>query len=187
MKAGSGLAQAQSKPFCTMYAFVGTGTFIGAALLTVPKPTSTPNANTNNGERMVHREAREASSPHRNGHTTNVNPATGGCFLRGFSASGLAIAFQVLTRYLQSIISTATCPVALVLWRPKCQLASPPPPLGHSFLKSGHPTQPHPKKFSTETIRLTASHSPRHRELEATSLSQRTRPMSAPGGCGHAV
>jgi hypothetical protein len=33
-----------------MYAFVGTGTFIGAALLTVPKPTSTPNAN--NGERM---------------------------------------------------------------------------------------------------------------------------------------
>ena len=35
------------------------------------------------------------------------------------------------------------------------------PALGHSFLKSGHPTQPHPKKFLPETIRLTASRSPR--------------------------
>ena len=51
MKAGSGLAQAQSKPFCTMYALVGTGAFIIWALLTVPTPTRTPNAS--NVDRIV--------------------------------------------------------------------------------------------------------------------------------------
>jgi hypothetical protein len=56
---------------------------------------------------------------------------------------------------------------------------------------SGHPTQFHLQKFSPETIRLTASHSPRRRSsilrIEATSLSQRMRPMSAPAKSGHAA
>jgi hypothetical protein len=46
--------------------------------------------------------------------------------------------------------------------------------LGHSFLKSGHATQLHPKKFSPETIRLTASHfRSAIREWKATSLASR--------------
>jgi hypothetical protein len=53
MKAGSGLAQAQSKPFCTTYALVGTGAFINAALLTVPKPTRTPSASKSRAESRV--------------------------------------------------------------------------------------------------------------------------------------